>query len=74
MLRYLSHNTMLHLFRKLHYFCKVQESNIYSKNIIDVIVKVVFKNRSYLPLSIILVESTITNALTITAETTITVL
>ena len=51
MLTYLSHKRMLHLSRKLHNFCKAQEFIIYSKNINDVIVKVIFKNWSYFPLS-----------------------
>lgn len=63
MLSHSSHKMMLHLSRNLHNFNKVEEINICSKNINDIIVKVIFKNWSYLPLSRIVVGLTATNAL-----------
>ena len=64
MLRYSRHKMMLNLSRKLHNFCKVQESNIFSRNINDVIVKSSqFKNWSYPSLSGIAVKSTSTNVI-----------
>ena len=54
---------MLHLSRKLHNFYKVQESNICSKDINDVIVKSSLKKWRYLLFLRIVVESLTTNAL-----------